>query len=179
MLRGPFTFEGLYGGPMESWARATLRSVGIEHGFERDEKGEAYGWTAVAMRRGIGEDSEQVYAARILDLLRLVRGMVERGDAAEAARLTFELGSLAKEASIKFKWEKHAVRGKKNVDGARQGHEATHGTAEEKNERWRSFARDHAAEVAKGFGLTAADEIVAERHDVSPKTVQRARNRVK
>jgi hypothetical protein len=63
--------------------------------------------------------------------------------------------------------------GRKVKLAARSGHETVHGTDTEKRAKWQAIANDLRAEVASGTKKTAAYAIVAEKHGVSAKTVQR------
>jgi hypothetical protein len=60
--------------------------------------------------------SELHYALRVLWFLRFSRSR----DIDEARRFAWQAGALAMEASMKFRWEQHALRGEKALDDARQ-----------------------------------------------------------
>jgi hypothetical protein len=112
MLGRDFSFEGLHGAVLEARARGILEVAGITVDHERLPDGrEASGWAAVVRQRGHAEDSEQDFAARLLEKLELLRATSSRKQVEEATRFAFELGVLATEADMKFRWELHALRG--------------------------------------------------------------------
>lgn len=61
----------------------------------------------------------------------------------------------------------------------RRGHETVHGTDKEKAEKWKLINDDLQAELQTGTKKTAAYAIVAERHGVSAKTVERTQRYLK
>jgi hypothetical protein len=70
-----------------------------------------------------------------------------------------------------------AVQGRGSRKGSRKGHEKTHGTEDQKRERWRSIAAAFEAEYARlggGRRKVAAYDIVAERFGVDRSTVIRS-----
>lgn len=73
----------------------------------------------------------------------------------------------------------HIRRGVRLLESAREGHEKVHGTAEEKEARWRRYAADHAEEVARGISKEAAYHTVAQNHGVSDRTIRRAVEKVR
>ena len=66
----------------------------------------------------------------------------------------------------------------KSKAGARAGHAAVHGSAEEKLARWTALANQVTVEKARGLPTKAAVAIVAERHGCHEKTVRRAIKRL-
>jgi hypothetical protein len=66
-----------------------------------------------------------------------------------------------------------AIRGTTNIHGAKAGHEAVHGDDTEKRERWRRIHDDYKNERAKA--TPKATSVVAQRYNVSERTVYRAR----
>ena len=78
------------------------------------------GWLGIAESCGFAEDSPQGYAARILEQIRCVRSVMKTGDPAEVHRQSFDLGSLWKEAVLKFEWEVDALHGRKKSDALRE-----------------------------------------------------------
>jgi len=70
----------------------------------------------------------------------------------------------------------NAKRGEKILDSARKGHEATHGTFEEKEARHTLIRQtcEQVAEAHPSWGLTAIRQETSERLGISLKTVQRA-----
>lgn len=89
----------------EQWARTVLKKSGIEP--DAEESGNA--------------DTPQNIALRMLCHIFFVRGFIERGDAARASRYAVMLGSIMAEASIKFRWEAHALKGEKFPPGRKLG----------------------------------------------------------
>ena len=70
---------------------------------------------------------------------------------------------------------KHHARGKKILDAAKQGHVATHGTQQEKNQRWKNMQTEIDKLYSKKPHLSYANlcKNVADKLNVSPKTIQR------
>lgn len=120
------------------------------------------------------DDLPPALAEEILNYIRKVHGQVEKGNAEMAARLAFDLGVKACELAMKIGREADYLHGVSRLKGARLAHEKLYGTKEEKVARWQRLYDDLLAELAKGTKKTAAYALVAERHGVSPKQVQRA-----
>ena len=73
------------------------------------------------------------------------------------------------------KWLPHMVRGWRIVEDAKKGHEAVHGTAAEKLQRWDKYQveLEAAHERHPERGIMDLQRIVARCHGVSLRTVQR------
>jgi hypothetical protein len=111
-------------------------------------------------------------ATKILEIVARVRRAYKRGCAVPAGEME-QLRLLSDTANTKITGPL-IERGAKVAAGAREGHEAVHGTAEEKAARWRAMADDYRKALAAGYNKTGARSLVAEKHGVSAKTVQRA-----
>lgn len=169
MLNRSFTFEGLYGGALETISRRILDASGMvfTDGGER-----LIGNRHAIVGRDFEHDSEIDYAFRVLTLLRLTRACIRRNEAAEAARMACELGGLAMEAGIKFEWEGAALTGQKVVDGGKAGHRSTYGDSAE---RYRPLVETFERLRASGLSISEAQRRAAADHDVTSKTIYRAR----
>ena len=66
-------------------------------------------------------DSPVDFAQRIIRSHQIAQAAIRRGDADAAARFAYDVGVLAAQAKMKKDWEKHALRGKKNLDAIRHG----------------------------------------------------------
>lgn len=82
---------------VEGWASAVLQRAGISRG---------------AMRHTLDDTVESI-ALRILRELDIIRISIASGDAAGAARGAVNLGVEMGAASVKFQWEKYALKGLK------------------------------------------------------------------
>jgi hypothetical protein len=85
-------------------------------------------------------DSPADFAERIIHRDKIVKGMIARGNADAAARFAFEVGVLAAQAKMKLDWEKHALRGKKNLkaiqDSSSKANQQYHQAREKEHQRW-------------------------------------------
>lgn len=91
------------------------------------EQGGLFGWRTSAMVEvadeilsvaGDGPYEDQTpedYAYKIHSYWRCAKKAIAKGNADEAARWAYELGSLCAEAAMKFEWESDALRGHKNA----------------------------------------------------------------
>lgn len=70
--------------------------------------------------------------------------------------------------------EPEIVRGAKSVASGKEGHEAVHGTDEEKRRRWRQHIDAYRAARAAGESKKAAKLSAAEKRGVSVRTIERA-----
>jgi len=75
---------------------------------------------AGSKRRSRFSPTPKWYAERLLNYLNLVRALVERNEAADAARFGIELGMIAREAADKFYWEAQAMLGVHRREQVRQ-----------------------------------------------------------
>jgi hypothetical protein len=112
---------------------------------------------------------------RVSQIWMYVTTHIEQGDAAKAYRRwrEFELERSWVEGLLN---KRDLARGRRTVKAARAGHEAVHGTSEQKRSRWIAIDRDLKRELSRGTKNAAAVALIAKRHDVSTKTVQRVRN---
>lgn len=119
--------------------------------------------------------SPEWYALQALTWAGRLRKSAEDGKGLEAGRCGVYMGQLWVEAAMKFRWEEHALRGKKSPVSGRKGHEHTHGTAEQKQARWDSYQTDLAALMDKNssLGVKEARRKVAKKHNVCYDTVRR------
>ena len=85
-------------------------------------------------------DSPADFADRILRRHQIAQAAIERGDADSAARFAYEVGLLAAQAIMKYVWERHALRGKKNLDAMRHGsglaNQQLHQDREKERQQW-------------------------------------------
>lgn len=170
-----FTFEGSYGGPAERLARETLEAVGITSNREVKPDGSMKGgWSSVVAARGFKADSEQDYAARLLETLQILRREIRLRREDGIARFAYQLGALVAEAKLKFQWEHDALAGRKSHEGARLGHEKIHGTKKKKEARWRSIANGYHKLVAAGGSKKSAVYTIAAEKKCNERTVRRA-----
>lgn len=119
-------------------------------------------------------DSEAWFAQQIVRHFEITKAAIERGESDVAARFGYELGELVATACMKFNWEPDALRGQKALDSTKSGHAAVYGSELSKVAQWTSIDNDYQQELAAGTKREAAKKIVAEKHGVSTKTVQRA-----
>ena len=113
-FRQQSTFEGRVGGPIECWSRSVLEQAGLaQPGTDLLDLANL----AVGRER---PDSREGYAVRLLQNLRILRAVISRGEASEAARFGTEVGALCHEAQMKFKHEKPALRGLSFIEGPRR-----------------------------------------------------------
>lgn len=68
-----------------------------------------------------GPDTLERYANDAINLIGFIRAGLKGGDAEMAALFALRLGALLQAAELKTDWERHALRGEKVVDSARQG----------------------------------------------------------
>jgi len=89
-------------------------------------------------------DSPADFAERILRYHRIAQAAIKRGDADTAARFTFEVGLLAAQAIMKQVWERHALRGKKNLEavqsGSRKSNQQRQQDRRNEHQRWNAKA---------------------------------------
>lgn len=122
------------------------------------------------------QDSAEDYAQRILRLITLARACVARGDADNAARLAFAAGCECTEARMKGQWERHAVRGLKNVSALK---EATRANNKNKTEgaarlhaKWQALAQKMWA-GNKYLSKSDVAEHIAKTYGGNPSTIRR------
>jgi hypothetical protein len=89
-------------------------------------------------------DSPADFAKRILRHHQIVQARIKRGDADGAARFAFEVGALAAQAIMKQLWERHALRGKKNLEAIQYGswnsNQQRQQDREKEHQRWNAKA---------------------------------------
>lgn len=125
-------------------------------------------------------DSPEAFAQIILKHIAIAKDNIgHRDDADYAARHAFEAGFEWARATMKWAEEGTWLTGKKSLSGAKSGHEVVHGDEAAKRARWQAMIADLDAELSRGTKKTAAYAVVAEKHGVSAKTVQRARRYLK
>jgi hypothetical protein len=69
-------------------------------------------------------DTEENYASRIVKLIQITRREIEQNRADDAAISGVKIGTMYTEAEMKFRWEPHALSGKKSFDGGSKGGKA-------------------------------------------------------
>jgi integrase len=155
----------------EPWDQQPANSIWTQRGVRSIVEE----WAKATSR---AEDCSEVCAARGLDLADRILSHLAAGEFEWACRLSFDLGGLYTTCQIREDTEPTWVRGDKVLRGAQTGHEQVYGTMNQKQQHWRKIADDLRTELGKGTKKTAAYGLVAERHNVSVKTVQRAWNYV-
>lgn len=115
------------------------------------------------------------YALQALTWAGRLRQAAEDGKGLEAGRCGVHMGQLWAEAAMKFRWEEHALRGEKVIEGSRKAHKHTHGSSDNKQKQWAKYQADLNAQLNKNphLSLTEARRLVANKHGVNPKTVLR------
>lgn len=121
-----------------------------------------------AHAKAYGEENHPPYPGSIRDVQRFIDDIGYLAQLAYAVR-------LGKKEGLILLAGKDAARGRKNVDGAKKGHEETHGTPEEKAARWAGYQaaleRVHEEHPTRLIG--ACQQQVADDAGVSLKTIKR------
>lgn len=88
--------------------------------------------------------------------------------------IAIELGMLAAELGLKPNLP-DILRGKKIVEGARKGHEATHGTKEKKHAEWAEWQRavDEFRERNPAWSRREVARHVGEKFDITERTIRK------
>ena len=111
--------------------------------------------------KGLQPDSPAGYAARLLALL--WRLNAASGNLERSVELAFEFGYLARECSMKFRWERHALHGQKKAtelrDIATAANARRKSAAAQKRAEWQELANALFATKPGESKLWAADEI--------------------
>ena len=85
-------------------------------------------------------DSLADFAEQIIQKHIIALAAIKRGHADWAAKFAYEVGFLAAQAKMKLDWEKHALRGKKNLDaiqyGSRTSNQQRYQDREKEHQRW-------------------------------------------
>lgn len=91
-------------------------------------------------------DSDADFAQRILHSYEIAKAAIERDDADAAARFAYDVGVLATQAKMKWNWERHALRGKKQLEALRKGTRTLNETrtdrAKERHAEWQEQAQE-------------------------------------
>lgn len=111
------SFEDVHGHPLEVDALQVLADAGMVY-FRGGLK---IGDRIAVMGRDYEEDGPIDYARRVLVCLTSIRDAMKRAHVEQIASGAFLLGMIAKEAEIKFRWERDALRGKASVEAGRRG----------------------------------------------------------
>lgn len=114
-------------------------------------------------------------AAAVLMRLHWMEHYVGAGDAKNAAWNALQAGWMYQRVRVRPA-EPHAKRGRTVLDAARVGHRETHGTSEQKADRWAAYQRDMDALRERNPKMSYAEACrrVADKHNVkNPKTVDR------
>jgi hypothetical protein len=102
-------------------------------------------------------DGPADFAKRILRHHQIVQAAIKRGDADAAARFAYEVGVLAAQAIMKQVWERHALRGKKNLEavqsGSRKSNQQRH---EDRAKQWQLWNTKAASIWKRSPGLFKA-----------------------
>lgn len=136
-------------------------------------------WAESVLQHAKGKpapDTPEDFARRMQADIGRVRLEISKGNAARAAHVALLLGITMEACRVKGIWEPHALRGEKSVKAGRHGHEAVHGTEEEKQARWSRYQSDLIDILQKPnnhLSLTDARKKVAKEHGVSYGTVLR------
>lgn len=119
--------------------------------------------------------SPEWYALEALIWAGRLRKSAEDGKGLEAGRCGVYMGQLWAEAALKFRWEEHALRGKKVIEGSRKAHVHAHGNGDDKQQEWAKYQADLNAVLNKNphQSLTNARRLVAKNHSVCYDTVRR------
>jgi hypothetical protein len=85
-------------------------------------------------------DTPADFAERIIQKHTIAEAAIKRGHADWAAKFAYEVGVLAAQAKMKLDWEKHALRGKKNLDAIQYGswtsNQQRYQDREKEHQRW-------------------------------------------
>ena len=166
------SFEEAIAEPAIKDAEAILARLGLRH-----VNGEILRGDQVLDPWDYDNDSDIGYAWRIIFQVLVVRNSIETGYVDGALKEAFELGMLKRERDLKIAWEAHAQRGVvvqfSAIAGGREFNRQRYdGVATEV--RYSSLLSEFEEELARNTKRTAAYAIVAERNNVSPRTVMRA-----
>ena len=89
---------------------------------------------------GLHETDLADFAEQIIQKDIIAQAAIKRGHADWAAKFAYEVGFLAAQAKMKLDWEKHALRGKKNLDaiqyGSRTSNQQRYQDREKEHQRW-------------------------------------------
>lgn len=132
------------------------------------------GLTGIARHEGLQHDTPEGYAARAIDRCHEIRVAIDEGEPVGAAMAALRLGNLLTEAAIKFAWDAHAMRGLKQLQGARTGGELRHGSPELRRRKREKIAQAFIAESSNGQSYGEAGAAVAAKFEISTRTVRRA-----
>ena len=99
-----FSFEGIYGKPIEKWCRGVLSKAGFDPGPELEE---------LFPSPSFQEDSRPDYARRLLVYLNFFRQSHRHGNYDMAHQMVFDFARLAQEAAAKFDLEDLVLHGMK------------------------------------------------------------------
>lgn len=129
-------FEEIAGDRREKWLAAYERMTTTKTDEERER--------ARTERDALPPpevDSEQWFAETVLGHLDFAGKFRSMGQHDKAEMCAFQAGVTAGIAAVKFEWEVDALRGRDVLEGAKKGHETTHGTKEENRARWARFQK--------------------------------------
>lgn len=160
-----YTFEGLHGGPLEAHCRDILEKAGLA-------KPRASLTELASVRVGDkAPDSQEGYAVRFVQELRLIRTCIETERAADAARFAFYLGTLVEEARMKFAWERYALRGVNNDEhlswGRDENNQKRRAVATRLHKRWCQRARELWPKHPTWSATTVAEKIAQEEERIA------------
>ncbi len=130
--RWPTRFEDI-ADPTEELMRCIVERHGGVLGGEMPPPVDGGTWTQKAgylIEDQVKEASQLHYALDVLTLLEWARASARSKDVDGAMRYAWMAGALAQEASTKFKWEAHALRGEKVLEGSGEGQRIKHDRAE-------------------------------------------------
>ncbi len=162
--------EEIAGDRREKWPAAAKRMATAKTDEEREQ--------ARAERdevRPPDVDTPEWFAEKILEQLDHAVDQRVMGRHDEAEQWAFLAGLLFGVAGVKFEWESDAMRGEKVRFGGKAGHEATHGTPEEKKARWdrHQTAVNEAREQNPAASKAEVRRIASEKTGVSVSTLRR------
>ncbi len=99
---------------------------------------------------------------------------IKRGDADSAARAAYGVGFLVAEATMKFEWEAHALRGLETLQGGTKARRKRAENYRVQHKKWQSLAFKYWKEKPERTQLKVAELIIAKlKLNVTPGTVAR------
>ena len=109
-------------------------------------------------------DAPERYAVDVLTHARIIRGQIERGQAAEAARTAVNLGVMIGEMNMKWAWEDHALHGQADRQRRREWGRRNEG---------RKRTADHEAWKAEAEKVRADAPAIADNRSEVARRVKR------
>ena len=125
--------------------------------------------------KNLDRESRHAMQKELAQLDRRVRDFKDwyaEGDIRHAALWAMDIGALAERIGVR-PFEALAVTGKKIKDASVKGHSETHGTPQQKAERWQRYQKKVNKLIRAGYQYSKAVQVVAEKEICDERTIRR------